>query len=234
MYDEVEGETEDCSAPAEAHKKKPSGFAGFSQGQEDSDQGQEDSDQAELDENRRSPPTAPRTSSSPSESVEMNSPPPPDIIDLCEDNDDIHVKEERRERSLSPSVFTSKKILHKNSDNNFTEKYTNNVNGNEGDSVDTEKLSYDKTNVFKPHENIPDVKKWDVDEVYTYFLGITSPEYAQKFRDHQIDGDALLLIKRKDVIDRFTLKLGPALRLYSHIASLQCKHNNPILAWNEV
>lgn len=46
-------------------------------------------------------------------------------------------------------------------------------------------------------------------------------------------GDALLLIRREDVLNRFSLKLGAALRLYTHIVELQYKNNNPIIAWNE-
>lgn len=94
-------------------------------------------------------------------------------------------------------------------------------------------IDYDKRTVVTPHESIPDVRKWDIDEVYTYFLGKDTPEFAQILKEHQIDGDALLLIKREDVLDRFNLKLGAALRLYAHIVSLQYKNNNPILAWNE-
>lgn len=94
-------------------------------------------------------------------------------------------------------------------------------------------IEYDQKTVITPHESIPDVRKWDIDEVYTYFLGKDTPEFAQILKEHQIDGDALLLIKREDVLDRFNLKLGAALRLYAHIVSLQYKNNNPILAWNE-
>lgn len=94
-------------------------------------------------------------------------------------------------------------------------------------------IKYDSKTVITPHESIPDVRKWDIDEVYTYFLGKDTPEFAQILKDHQIDGDALLLIKREDVLDRFNLKLGAALRLYAHIISIQYKNNNPVLAWNE-
>lgn len=94
-------------------------------------------------------------------------------------------------------------------------------------------IEYDTKTAVTPHESVPDVRKWDCDEVYTYFMGMTTPEFAQLLKDNQIDGDALLLIKREDVLNRFNLKLGPALRMYSHIVALQYKNNNPILAWNE-
>lgn len=93
-------------------------------------------------------------------------------------------------------------------------------------------VEYNAKTAITPDECIPDVRKWDCDEVYIYFMGKTTTEYAQLFKDNQIDGDALLLIKREDVLNRFNLKLGPALRLYSHIIQLQYKNNNPVLAWN--
>ncbi|XP_031627097.1 supporter of activation of yellow protein [Contarinia nasturtii] len=93
-------------------------------------------------------------------------------------------------------------------------------------------FDYDTKTVITPHESVPDVKKWDCDEVCTYFMAI-APQYVQLLKDNQIDGDALLLIRREDVLNRFSLKLGPALRLYTHIVELQYKNNNPILAWNE-
>lgn len=97
---------------------------------------------------------------------------------------------------------------------------------------DKTNIEYDAKTAITPDESIPDVRKWDCDEVYIYFMGKTTSEYAKLFKDNQIDGDALLLIKREDVLNRFNLKLGPALRLYSHIVQLQYKNNNPILAWN--
>lgn len=93
-------------------------------------------------------------------------------------------------------------------------------------------LPNDAASKVKPHENIPDCRQWDCDEVYTYFMGTTTPEIAQLLKDNEIDGDALLLMKRDDVL-RFDLKLGIALRLYSQIVSLQYKNNNPILVWND-
>lgn len=99
--------------------------------------------------------------------------------------------------------------------------------------VKNEPLVYDIKTRIIPHESIPDVRTWDCDEVYTYFLGTTTREYAHLFKDNGIDGYALLLLKRDDVLKQFKLTLGAALRLYSHIVSLQYKNNNPILAWED-
>lgn len=92
---------------------------------------------------------------------------------------------------------------------------------------------FDAKGTIKTHDSVPDVKHWDCDEIFTYFLGTTTAEYAHVFKEHEIDGDALLLINREDVLTKLNLKLGPALRLYSHILTLQYKNNNPILGWDE-
>lgn len=107
---------------------------------------------------------------------------------------------------------------------------------NEGEmkkEVKDEKLTYNTKTRIIPHESIPDVTSWDCDEVYTYFLGTTIPEYAHLFKENGIDGYALLLLKRDDILRQFKLTLGSALRLYSHIVSLQYKNNNPVLAWED-
>lgn len=113
--------------------------------------------------------------------------------------------------------------------NDLQEKEDANVK----DEDETMEIVYNTKTAITPHESVPDVRKWDCDEVYTYFLGLTTSEYAHLFKEHQIDGAALLLIKRDDVLNRFNLKLGPALRLYARIVALQHKNNNPILVWNE-
>lgn len=95
------------------------------------------------------------------------------------------------------------------------------------------RVEYNTKTAITPHESVPDVKKWTCDEVFTYFMGTTTAEFADQLKENQIDGDALLLLRREDVLNRFNLKLGPALHLYSQIVSLQYKNNNPILAWNE-
>lgn len=122
--------------------------------------------------------------------------------------------------SRNESVISVRKDLVSRSDVDLT------------DDLDVDDLQYNTKTSIKPHEDVPDVKTWDCDTVYVYFRSKTNDEYANLLKENQIDGDALLLIKREDVLNRFNLKLGPALRLYSHIVALQCRNNHPVLAWN--
>lgn len=79
-------------------------------------------------------------------------------------------------------------------------------------------------------EEIPDIGDWSCDKVFKY-IEKYFPREAHIFLEHEIDGASLLLMKRSDVIRGLSLKLGPALRLYSFIVRLQSKSNDPRLTW---
>lgn len=165
------------------------------------------------------------------------SPPLFAAADIKSDLTNLKIEQEDREPTPEPESSASSFRLTQTITHAFDEPKKRKTHFDSDDSEVNEmekcEITYDRRTRIRPHESIPDVKKWDCDEVYTYFLGTTTAEYAHLFREHQIDGDALLLIKREDVLNRFNLKLGPALRLYSHIVTLQYKNNNPILAWDE-
>lgn len=78
---------------------------------------------------------------------------------------------------------------------------------------------------------VPDVKNWSVDQVADYFAKYF-PNEAQVFRDQEIDGMSLLLLKRSDIVKKLPFKLGPSLRLYSFILKIQTKLNDPTLGWH--
>lgn len=93
------------------------------------------------------------------------------------------------------------------------------------------------TNIcYSPNENfddndIPDVKEWSVEQVYEYFSK-HFPKEAHVFKDEEIDGRSLLLLKRSDVVKKLPIKLGPSLRIYSLILKIQAQLNDPTLGWN--
>lgn len=80
-------------------------------------------------------------------------------------------------------------------------------------------------------DDIPDVKNWSVDQVHDYFQK-QFPNEAYVFKDQEIDGRSLLLLKRSDVIKKLPLKLGPSLRIYSVILKIQSQINDPTLGWH--
>lgn len=62
---------------------------------------------------------------------------------------------------------------------------------------------------------------WSCDDVETFVRFIGFPEQAATFREQEIDGISLLLLKRSDLLTGMGMKLGPAVKIYGHIQRLQ-------------
>lgn len=66
---------------------------------------------------------------------------------------------------------------------------------------------------------------WTVSDVVSYFTEAGFPEQASAFKTQEIDGKALLLMQRNDVLTGLSIKLGPALKIYEHhVKALQKTH----------
>ncbi|XP_066592197.1 sterile alpha motif domain-containing protein 1 isoform X2 [Prorops nasuta] len=78
--------------------------------------------------------------------------------------------------------------------------------------------------------NIPDASDWTSEQVYQYFARLF-PKEAEVFRQQDIDGHSLLLLKRSDVLSGLDLLLGPALKIYRHVLKLQVRRDDPKLYW---
>ncbi|XP_056644863.1 polyhomeotic-like protein 2 [Diorhabda sublineata] len=78
--------------------------------------------------------------------------------------------------------------------------------------------------------SIPDATYWTADEVYDYFAQYF-PEEAKIFKEQEIDGRSLLLLKRIDVLTNLNLKLRPALKIYKHVVKLQLRRADYKLYW---
>ncbi|CAG9863567.1 unnamed protein product [Phyllotreta striolata] len=89
------------------------------------------------------------------------------------------------------------------------------------------KEDYEEDNI---DPSIPDATHWTVEEVYQYFYRYF-PEEAEIFKEQEIDGRSLLLLKRLDVLTNLNLRLGPALKIYKHIVKLQVRRDDPRLYW---
>ncbi|XP_012695142.2 sterile alpha motif domain containing 1a isoform X2 [Clupea harengus] len=73
-----------------------------------------------------------------------------------------------------------------------------------------------------PGEIGPDPMQWTVADVTGYFTTAGFPEQALAFRTQEIDGRALLLMQRSDVLTGLSIRLGPALKIYErHVKMLQ-------------
>ncbi|XP_077088233.1 sterile alpha motif domain-containing protein 7 [Siphateles boraxobius] len=74
-------------------------------------------------------------------------------------------------------------------------------------------------NMFLNGEEMSDIRKWTVDDVFNFISEIPScAEYAQTFKDHKIDGETLPLLTEEHLLDTLGLKLGPALKIRSQLS----------------
>lgn len=95
---------------------------------------------------------------------------------------------------------------------------------------------YDRASTIEfRNAEIPDVRKWTHQQVSEYFstnLGF-SPRDSEVFSHEEIDGEAMMIMKRSDIVTtKFQkLKLGTALKMWSHILMFQTGSNDPTQAW---
>ncbi|XP_071538932.1 uncharacterized protein [Panulirus ornatus] len=81
--------------------------------------------------------------------------------------------------------------------------------------------------VYNPE--IPNVTHWTVDQIMEYFDDKGFKTVSEVFKEQDIDGTALLMLTRSDVLMGLNLKLGPALKLYKQVRILQTRLSNPPL-----
>lgn len=68
------------------------------------------------------------------------------------------------------------------------------------------------------------IVKWSVDEVCEYVRGLAGySDYAEDFANHEIDGQALVLLNENHLVNTMNIKLGPALKIMSQIETLKRK-----------
>lgn len=105
---------------------------------------------------------------------------------------------------------------------------------NRMNSASTE--DYEKASTIEfAMKQVPDVVKWSHQQVFEYFcnnLGFSKSDSAV-FNDEEIDGEALMIMKRSDIVNaKFQkLKLGTALKMWSNIIMFQTGSNDPTQAW---
>ncbi|XP_055526048.1 uncharacterized protein LOC129718881 isoform X1 [Wyeomyia smithii] len=112
----------------------------------------------------------------------------------------------------------------KDESSDFQQKLVNELNVNDENTQTT-------TNKLDPRlENFENVESWSCDDVFQYFQ-YYFPDYAYLFKEQEIDGPSLVLMRKSDVITGFGLKLGPAISLYQRIVMIQNKDTDFRLTW---
>lgn len=73
-------------------------------------------------------------------------------------------------------------------------------------------------------EPISFLVKWSVDEVCDYIRSLPGyGDYADDFANHEIDGQALVLLNENHLVKTMNIKLGPALKIMSQIEAIKLK-----------
>lgn len=62
---------------------------------------------------------------------------------------------------------------------------------------------------------------WTVDEVCTYLVKYCNEATTAKFYAQKIDGEALLSLCQKDLVELMDIKVGPAIKIYNRILHLR-------------
>lgn len=96
--------------------------------------------------------------------------------------------------------------------------------------------TYDEASTVSVKDGeVPDVRTWTHQQVGEYFCTTLkfSKRDAAVFKDEEIDGETLLIMKRSDIVTtKFQhLKLGTALKMWSHILQFQTLSTDPSQAW---
>lgn len=103
-------------------------------------------------------------------------------------------------------------------------------------ALSTDEFDCDKASTIEfRSSDVPDVRKWSHQQVASYFqrpLGFSARD-SSVFVDEEIDGEALMIMKRSDIVTtKFQkLKLGTALKMWSQILIFQTGSNDPTQAW---
>lgn len=73
---------------------------------------------------------------------------------------------------------------------------------------------------FRPDSN-ENVLEWSVDDVCQFVSSLTgSPDIAHAFREEHIDGHSFVLMQEDHLLNRMSIRLGPALKILAQIKKL--------------
>lgn len=104
------------------------------------------------------------------------------------------------------------------------------ANGDDAKKSKVEPMVIDTPAVDACNELVLDVEetsyivKWNVDDVCDFIRGLDNYSgYAEDFANHEIDGQALVLLNENHLVSTMNIKLGPALKIMSQIETLKKK-----------
>lgn len=92
------------------------------------------------------------------------------------------------------------------------------------DQHDIEEDLFDGVEPMMKYASVPAVL-WSKEDVVSFISEIPGcQQYAEKFLEEEIDGQALMLIKEEHLVQTMGLKLGPALKISAHLRSFKSQY----------
>ncbi|KAL3869037.1 hypothetical protein ACJMK2_041781 [Sinanodonta woodiana] len=137
------------------------------------------------------------------------------------------VRLEDIETSISPADSTTFDLYDSGSTIDLLPPSCSNESSSLGETSTTDRRLQNDSLVTRP--KFPrqisrpqlDASEWTVDDVVRFFRDLGFEKQAEAFREQEIDGKSLLLMKRNDVLTGLAIRLGPALKIYQHVMKLQ-------------
>uniref|UniRef100_A0A914XN00 Uncharacterized protein n=1 Tax=Plectus sambesii TaxID=2011161 RepID=A0A914XN00_9BILA len=74
-------------------------------------------------------------------------------------------------------------------------------------------------------KSVEKLEGWSADRVSSFLTDLGFQAEAFVFKEQDIDGHALLLLTRDDIVGRMSFKLGPALRIHRYVFALQTAYS---------
>lgn len=102
-------------------------------------------------------------------------------------------------------------------------------NSHNGNGPEAKKAAVESN--AEAEEQVSFLVKWTVDEVCDYIRNYSGySDYAEDFMQHEIDGQALLLLNENHLVQTMNIKLGPALKIMSKIEAIK-NSGGPMEQW---
>ncbi|XP_008186333.1 uncharacterized protein LOC100568619 [Acyrthosiphon pisum] len=101
------------------------------------------------------------------------------------------------------------------------------------DDTDSETNISDSSSEYSKNDEslIPNISKWTKLEVIKYLLEKLPKEIVHQINKYDLDGQALLLLQRTDIVSNMGMKLGHALAFYKHVRILQSQSTHYRVYW---
>ena len=182
-------------------------------------------------------PTAPKTPSDVKKKLNLDKPenkPEPATVSLKVSKPPLQVTVPAPMKEVTKRASGRKKSVHQPQQQVIKpeNKTITQLTERDGSASTSGNSEFEKASTVEMDEKtIPDVTKWTSDDVYKYFvtLGFDKKD-AQKMKENEIDGEALMILNRND-LKELQLKVGTFVKMWNRILTFQTGSNDFTQGW---